>query len=181
MSKGATAEEAAQVTALLERYKAWQVEFETLRLQGVDGSNERRKALEDEAAAILVNIQRINEEREATAEAAQAKVQAEREAKAADDATVTAENRKNAAMKQGVVLLTQMQKAEQDWTAAQSGRSSEHYNNIRQGTVYLQEYLGQLERGEISVDEFHAGLLVYGHLLLSHQMPLRVPVKILRH
>jgi TP901 family phage tail tape measure protein len=158
LSKGATAEEAAQVTALLERYKAWQVEFETLRLQGVDGSNERRKALEDEAAAILVNIQRINEEREATAEAAQAKVQAEREAKAADDATVTAENRKNAAMKQGVILLTQMQKAEQDWTAAQSGRSSEHYNNIRQGTVYLQEYLGQLERGEISVDEFQRRL-----------------------
>lgn len=158
LSKGATAEEAAQVTALLERYKAWQVEFETLRLQGVDGSNERRKALEDEAAAILVNIQRINEEREATAEAAQAKVQAEREAKAADDATVTAENRKNAAMKQGVMLLTQMQKAEQDWTAAQSGRSSEHYNNIRQGTMYLQEYLGQLERGEISVDEFQRRL-----------------------
>lgn len=158
LSKGATAEEAAQVAALLERYKAWQVEFETLRLQGVDGSNERRKALEDEAAAILVNIQRINEEREATAEAAQAKVQAEREAKAADDATVTAENRKNAAMKQGVMLLTQMQKAEQDWTAAQSGRSSEHYNNIRQGTVYLQEYLGQLERGEISVDEFQRRL-----------------------
>lgn len=158
LSKGATAEEAAQVTALLERYKAWQVEFETLRLQGVDGSNERRKALEDEAAAILVNIQRINEERKATAEAAQAKVQAEREAKAADDATVTAENRKNAAMKQGVMLLTQMQKAEQDWTAAQSGRSSEHYNNIRQGTVYLQEYLGQLERGEISVDEFQRRL-----------------------
>lgn len=158
LSKGATAEEAAQVTALLERYKAWQVEFETLRLQGVDGSNERRKALEDEAAAILVNIQRINEEREATAEAAQAKVQAEREAKAADDATVTAENRKNAAMKQGVMLLTQMQKAEQDWTAAQSGRSGEHYNNIRQGTVYLQEYLGQLERGEISVDEFQRRL-----------------------
>ena len=158
LSKGATAEEAAQVTALLERYKAWQVEFETLRLQGVDGSNERRKALEDEAAAILVNIQRINEEREATAEAAQAKVQAEREAKAADDATVTAENRKHAAMKQGVMLLTQMQKAEQDWTAAQSGRSSEHYNNIRQGTVYLQEYLGQLERGEISVDEFQRRL-----------------------
>ena len=158
LSKGATAEEAAQVTALLERYKAWQVEFETLRLQGVDGSNERRKALEDEAAAILVNIQRINEEREATAEAAQAKVQAEREAKAADDATVTAENRKNAAMKQGVMLLTQMQKAEQDWTAAQSGRSSEHYNNIWQGTVYLQEYLGQLERGEISVDEFQRRL-----------------------
>ena len=144
LSKGATAEEAAQVTALLERYKAWQVEFETLRLQGVDGSNERRKALEDEAA---------------TAEAAQAKVQAEREAKAADDATVTAENRKNAAMKQGVMLLTQMQKAEQDWTAAQSGRSSEHYNNIRQGTVYLQEYLGQLERGEISVDEFQRRLV----------------------
>lgn len=158
LSKGATAEETAQVTALLERYKEWQVEFETLRLQGVDGSNERREALENEAAAILANIQRIKEEREATVEASQAKAQAERDAQAADEEAAAAENKKNAVMKQGVMLLTQMQKAEQDWTAAQSGRSSEHYNNIRQGTAYLQEYLGQLERGEISVEEFQRKL-----------------------
>lgn len=158
LSKGATAEETAQVTALLERYKEWQVEFETLRLQGVDGSNERREALENEAAAILANIQRIKEEREATVEASQAKAQAERDAQAADEEAAAAENKKNAVMKQGVMLLTQMQKAEQDWTAAQSGRSSEYYNNIRQGTAYLQEYLGQLERGEISVEEFQRKL-----------------------
>lgn len=158
LSKGATAEETAQVTALLERYKEWQVEFETLRLQGVDGSNERREALENEAAAILANIQRIKEEREATVEASQAKAKAERDAQAADEEAAAAENKKNAVMKQGVMLLTQMQKAEQDWTAAQSGRSSEYYNNIRQGTAYLQEYLGQLERGEISVEEFQRKL-----------------------
>lgn len=158
LSKGATAEETAQVTALLERYKEWQVEFETLRLQGVDGSNERREALENEAAAILANIQRIKEEREATVEASQAKAQAERDAQAADEEAAAAENKKNAVVKQGVMLLTQMQKAEQDWTAAQSGRSSEYYNNIRQGTAYLQEYLGQLERGEISVEEFQRKL-----------------------
>lgn len=158
LSKGATAEETAQVTALLERYKEWQVEFETLRLQGVDGSNERREALENEAAAILANIQRIKEEREATVEASQAKAQAERDAQAADEEAAAAENKKNAVMKQGVMLLTQMQKAEQDWTAAQSGRSSEYYNNIRQDTAYLQEYLGQLERGEISVEEFQRKL-----------------------
>lgn len=158
LSKGATAEETAQVTALLERYKEWQVEFETLCLQGVDGSNERREALENEAAAILANIQRIKEEREATVEASQAKAQAERDAQAADEEAAAAENKKNAVMKQGVMLLTQMQKAEQDWTAAQSGRSNEYYNNIRQGTAYLQEYLGQLERGEISVEEFQRKL-----------------------
>ena len=90
LSKGATAEETAQVTALLERYKEWQVEFETLRLQGVDGSNERREALENEAAAILANIQRIKEEREATVEASQAKAQAERDAQAADEEAAAA-------------------------------------------------------------------------------------------
>lgn len=181
LSKGATAEEAAQVTALLERYKAWQVEFETLRLQGVDGSNERRKALEDEAAAILVNIQRINEEREATAEAAQAKVQAEREAKAADDATVTAENRKNAAMKQGVMLLTQMQKRSRIGLLRKADGAANTIITFGRVPCTCKNILVSLSVEKFLLMNSNAGLLVCGHLLLSHQMPLRVPVKILRH
>ena len=181
LSKGATAEEAAQVTALLERYKAWQVEFETLRLQGVDGSNERRKALEDEAAAILVNIQRINEEREATAEAAQAKVQAEREAKAADDATVTAENRKNAAMKQGVMLLTQCKKRSRIGLLRKADGAANTIITFGRVPCTCKNILVSLSVEKFLLMNSNAGLLVCGHLLLSHQMPLRVPVKILRH
>lgn len=154
LSKGATAEETAQVTALLERYREWQVEFETLRLQGVDGSNERREALENEAAAILANIQRIKEEREATVEASQAKAQAaERDAKA-----VATENKKNVAMKQGVTLLTQMQKAEQDWTAARNGKSSEDYGKIVDYISSLESLIGKFERGEKTVEQFQSEL-----------------------
>ena len=158
LSKGATAEETAQVTALLERYKEWQVEFETLRLQGVDGSNERREALENEAAAILANIQRIKEEREATAEAARVKEQAGRDAKNTNEDEAAAENKKNAAIKQGITLLSQMQKAEQNWSAARNGRSSDAYGSINYGIKDLEKYLSELEHGEMTVEEFQQKL-----------------------
>lgn len=154
LSKGATAEEAAQVTALIERYQAWQVEVETLRIEGVSGSDARRDALEAEGATILQNIEQLKQSRAAALEAEEARQRAAQAAAEAAQDSVNAENKKNAALKQGVTLLTQMEKAEQDWTSARGGKSSEAYSSIRQSTEYLREYLSQLERGEISVEEF---------------------------
>lgn len=126
LSKGATAEETAQVTALLERYKEWQVEFETLRLQGVDGSNERREALENEAAAILDNIQRIKEEREATAEAAQAKTQASRESEQAAQAAAREEALYNVQLNKVNAALISAKKNLESWTSAKQARAVVH-------------------------------------------------------
>ena len=154
LSKGATAEEAAQVTALIERYQARQVEVETLRIEGVSGSDARRDALEGEGAAILQNIEQLKQSRAAALEAEEARQRAAQAAAESAQDSVNAENKKNAALKQGVTLLTQMEKAEQDWTSARGGKSSEAYSSIRRSTEYLREYLSQLERGEISVEEF---------------------------
>ena len=151
LSKDATAEETAQIAALTERYKAWQVELETVRVKGVEGSAERRKAVEDEAAAILADIQRINEEREATVSAAKAKSDA-------SNAATTAENKENTVRKQAITLLTQMQKAEQDWTAARKGRSSEAYGKIGDDIAALKEYIDKLKNGGITVEEFQRKL-----------------------
>ena len=154
LSKGATAEEAAQVTALLERYKAWQVEFETLRLQGVDGSNERRKALEDEAAAILVNIQRINEEREATAEAAQAKAQASRESEQAAQAAAREEALYNVQLNKVNAALISAKKNLESWTSAKTGKSSGSYLELEDEVSNLEKLKSELLNTGHAVNDF---------------------------
>lgn len=154
LSKGATAEEAAQVTALLERYKAWQVEFETLRLQGVDGSNERRKALEDEAAAILVNIQRINEEREATAEAAQAKAQASRESEQAAQAAAREEALYNVQLNKVNAALISAKKNLENWTSAKTGKSSGSYLELEDEVANLEKLKSELLNTGHAVNDF---------------------------
>ena len=132
LSKGATAEETAQVTALLERYKEWQVEFETLRLQGVDGSNERREALENEAAAILDNIQRIKAAQAAAREEALYNVQL---------------NKVNAA-------LISAKKNLESWTSAKTGKSSGSYLELEDEVANLEKLKSELLNTGHAVNDF---------------------------
>ena len=154
LSKGATAEETAQVTALLERYKEWQVEFETLRLQGVDGSNERREALENEAAAILDNIQRIKEEREATAEAAQAKAQASRESEQAAQAAAREEALYNVQLNKVNAALISAKKNLESWTSAKTGKSSGSYLELEDEVANLEKLKSELLNTGHAVNDF---------------------------
>lgn len=154
LSKGATAEETAQVTALLERYKEWQVEFETLRLQGVDGSNERREALENEAAAILDNIQRIKDEREATAEAAQAKAQASRESEQAAQAAAREEALYNVQLNKVNAALISAKKNLESWTSAKTGKSSGSYLELEDEVANLEELKSELLNTGHAVNDF---------------------------
>lgn len=128
-----------KVTALLERYKEWRIEFETLRLQGVDGSNERREALENEAAAILDNIQRIKEEREATAEAAQAKAQASRESEQAAQAAAREEALYNVQLNKVNAALISAKKNLESWTSAKTGKSSGSYLELEDEVANLEK------------------------------------------
>lgn len=154
LSKGATAEETAQVTALLERYKEWQVKFETLRLQGVDGSNERREALENEAAAILDNIQRIKEEREATAEAAQAKAQASRESEQAAQAAAREEALYNVQLNKVNAALISAKKNLESWTSAKTGKSSGSYLELEDEVANLEKLKSELLNTGHAVNDF---------------------------
>lgn len=150
LSKGATAEETAQVTALLERYREWQVEFETLRLQGVDGSNERREALENEAAAILVNIQRIKEEREATAEAAKTKAQAASKSEQA----AREEELYNVQLNKVNAALISAKKNIESWTSAKTGKSSGSYLELEDEVANLEKLKSELLSTGHAVNDF---------------------------
>ena len=154
LSKGATAEETAQVTALLERYKEWQVEFETLRLQGVDGSNERREELENEAAAILDNIQSIKDEREATAEAAQAKAQASRESEQAAQAAAREEALYNVQLNKVNAALISAKKNLESWTSAKTGKSSGSYLELEDEVANLEKLKSELLNTGHAVNDF---------------------------
>lgn len=150
LSNGATAEETAQVTALLERYREWQVEFETLRLQGVDGSNERREALENEAAAILANIQRIKEEREATAEAEKAKAQAARKSEQA----AREEELYNVQLNKVNAALISAKKNIESWTSAKTGKSSGSYLKLEDEVANLEKLKSELLSTGHAVNDF---------------------------
>lgn len=138
LSKDATAEETAQIAALTERYKAWQVELETVRVKGVEGSAERRKAVEDEAAAILAIIQRINEEREAAVSAA-------KETRTADEKAYGSATERNNLYKQIADSINRIRKAQQDWSAAETGKTSAEYTKLDGYIKQLQGLQGEFD------------------------------------
>lgn len=68
------------------------------------------------------------------------------------------QKKRNAALKAGLMLLSQMQKAERDWTAAENGKSKGSYLEIQSGIEHLKSYQRQLEGNQITVEEFRERL-----------------------
>lgn len=68
--------------------------------------------------------------------------------------SVSSQKKRNAAIRSGISLLTQMQKAERDWTAAGNGKSQESYKWIQSNIGLLKSYQSQVENGTMSVEEF---------------------------
>lgn len=167
-----TNEEKAKVAELTAQYEQWAIKIEQIRATKTAATGTYRAELEAEGAAISENITRLNEERAAAETAAASATAAASERAAAEQAAASAtenstakkkeatsaEMQKNAAMKAGLALLGQMQKAERDWTAARSGSSSDEYTRIQNSIKPLQNYLGQLESGEITVHIFRQRL-----------------------
>ena len=163
-----TDEERAKVAELTTQYEQWAVKIEQIRATKTAATGSYRAEIEAEGAAITANIARLNEERVAAESASASAAAAAGERAVAEDAAASATERgakatKDAAAeqkdldvarRQGLSLLTQMQKAERDWTAAKTGKTSTEFNQIQSSINALQVYLGQLRSGEMDVTTF---------------------------
>ena len=98
--------------------------------------------------------QRINLENEAK----QAATSAAAAKKLADDQAMKSEMSRQALLKKSYTLLTQMQNAENKWTAAKTGKSSSAYTAIQSDIASLQQWNMQFKSGQMTADEFSAKL-----------------------
>lgn len=98
--------------------------------------------------------QRINLENEAK----QAATSAAAAKKLADDQAMKSELSRQALLKKSYTLLTQMQNAENKWTAAKTGKSSSAYTAIQSDIASLQQWNMQFKSGQMTADEFSAKL-----------------------
>ena len=183
-----TEEEKAQVAALIANYEQWAVKIEQIRATKTAASSGYRAEIEAEGAAIANNIEMLRQEQAAASAAAAAGVSAATEQAAAEQAAASAsesgakankdaaaeQKDLNAARKQGLSLLTQMQKAERDWTAAKTGKTSSEYNDIQASIRSLQVYLEQLRSGEIDVTTFKQHLAELGGTFASSSNAIKL-------
>lgn len=95
-----------------------------------------------------------NESRKASSAAADAAKSAE---KSATDA-LKKEHERQSLLKRSATLLTQMQNAEKNWTAAVGGKSSSSYTAIQEYIGKLQGLRAQFESGKIDATTFKAAL-----------------------
>lgn len=162
LAKTATSDdERARIAEITAQYEQWAVKIEEIRASKSTVTGEYRAQIEAEGAAIRANIESINQERAATEGATRATTEAanaRRQEADAERKNIATQEQKNSALRAGVTLLTQMEKAERDWTAAQSGSTKGNYAGIQSDIASLKEYKRQLENNEITVEEFRKKL-----------------------
>lgn len=99
---------------------------------------------------------------QATQEATGNTRQSANEAARAAQEAARAEQQRQALLKQSTNLITRMQDAERNWTAAAAGRSSESYESIRAYRVELEMLQQRFLNGDITADQFRARLSALG-------------------
>lgn len=99
---------------------------------------------------------------QATQEATGNTRQSANEAARAAQEAARAEQQRQTLLKQSTNLITKMQDAERNWTAAATGRSSESYENIRAYRVELEMLQQRFLNGDITADQFRARLAALG-------------------
>lgn len=161
----ASDDERARISELTSQYEQWAIKIEEVRVSKSAATGEYRAQIEAEGAAIRANIESINQERAATESAAKAEAEAanvrQKAGQAAEDAAkaeAAAQKQKDSALKAGLTLLTQMEKAERDWRAAQSGSSKGNYAGIQSDITELKKYISQLDSSTGDVEKFRKEL-----------------------
>lgn len=147
-----TEEEKARIAGLTTQYEQWAIKIEEVRASKTAASGTYRAELEAEGAAIQDNINKLHQERQAAADAAAAqqaeaksRQAAEEAAKRAAEETIAAEEKarvtaakRNILYKQISDAIVRIRKAQQDWTAAENGKSRTAYAS-------LEKYIERLE------------------------------------
>ena len=115
------------------------------------------KAGSGASSTAAVNTQ-VRERINLETQAAQAATQAAAAKKLADDQAMKSELSRQALLKKSYTLLTQMQNAENKWTAAKTGKSSSAYTAIQSDIASLQQWNMEFKSGKLTADEFSAKL-----------------------
>lgn len=115
------------------------------------------KAGSGASSTAAVNTQ-VRERINLETQAAQAAAQAAAAKKLADDQAMKGELSRQALLKKSYTLLTQMQNAENKWTAAKTGKSSSAYTAIQSDIASLQQWNMEFKSGKLTADEFSAKL-----------------------
>lgn len=159
-------EEKVRIAELTAQYEQWAVKVEEVRASKQSTSGEYKATLEAEGAAIQDNINKMHQERQAAADADAAQQataknkqaaedaakRAAEEARAAEEKARVAAAERNTLYKQISDAIVRIRKAQQDWNAAENGKSSSAYANLSgyinrlQG---LQEKFDDLDKTQI--------------------------------
>lgn len=145
-------EEKARIAELTTQYEQWAVKVETVRASKEAVSGEYKASLDAEGAAIQDNINKLQQERQAAAEAETARTaeaksrQAAEEAaaRAAEEAAAKAEKERGSAAERNNLYkqiedsITRIGKAQKGWTASETGKTSGEY-------AKLGDYIQRLE------------------------------------
>ena len=165
-----TEEERAKIAELNSQYEQWAVKIETIRASKEAATDGYRAELDAEGASIQSNINKLEQERQAAADAAAAQKQEATNRKAAEDAAEKAAEKARAAeekaygsaternnlYKQISDSIVRIKKAQQDWTAAETGKTSGEYANL---SGYINRLQGlQSEFNKLSKDEIRQKL-----------------------
>lgn len=165
-----TEEERAKVAELNAQYEQWAVKIETIRASKEAATDGYRAELDAEGAAIQANINKLEQERQAAADAAAAQKQEAANRKAAEDAAEKAAEKARAAeekaygsaternnlYKQISDSIVRIKKAQQDWTAAETGKTSGEYASLSGYISRLQGLQGEFNK--LSKDEIRQKL-----------------------
>ena len=159
-------EERSRIAELTAQYEQWAVKIEAVRASKNSVSGTYRAELEAEGAAIQTNINKILQERQA-AELVTAAHQAETqsrlaaidaERKASEEAAAAGQKaygtatERNNLYKQIADSIVRIRKAQQDWNAAETGKTSGEYANLDGYIHRLQTLQGEfdnLDKAEI--------------------------------
>lgn len=174
--ENATGQNAADVALMKQKYIEYQAAVEQVRATKATATQEditNIYRLQAEMQTLMATIrERIVLEAEsaqaaeaaAAAAAMAAEAEAEAERRAAAESAKKAEqerreeNERQQLLTRSLTLLQQMRNAEQNWTAAKTGRSSTAYAGIQSDIVALEELITKFRLGEISATDFKARL-----------------------
>jgi len=93
-------------------------------------------------------------------ESARASSESAASKKASDDSYKKSEEQKQALLKKSYTLLTQMQNAQDKWTAAKNGKSATSYTAIQKDITSLDKLIAKYNDGDITAEKFSAELKV---------------------